>query len=146
MKLKNSFESFAWWCEVFKEPLSRNLDGGCWRWPSAEAEGATDYASDCMLARQLEFSFHVTLVKIIWIFVEMFVFVIVICKIFHCYEHNLECLDVERSKSFCWQGNFLRHSRENMTGNKNHGWSLSDRMKFNSVKYGLQKKGTSTKR
>ena len=116
LKLKNSFESFAWWCEVFKEPLSRNLDGGCRRWPSAEAEGATDYASDCMLARQLEFSFHVTLVKIIWIFVEMFVFVIVICKIFHCYEHNLECLDVERSKSLFWQGNVLRHSREKYGG------------------------------
>lgn len=69
-----------------------------------------------MLVGQLEFSFHATLVKIIWIFVEMFVFVIVICEIFHCYEHNVECLDVERSKSLCWQANFLRHSREKYGG------------------------------
>ena len=79
---------------MFKEPLPEI-------WPSAEAEGAaTDYASDCMCMLA-------ALVKTIWIFVEMLVFVIiVICEIFHCYEHNLECLDVERSKSLCWQGNF----------------------------------------
>ena len=27
VKFKNSFESFVWWCEVFKEPLSQNFDG-----------------------------------------------------------------------------------------------------------------------
>ena len=90
--------------------------GAAESWPSAEAEWATDYASDCMRARQLEFSLHVTLVKIIWIFVEIFCLVIVICEIFHCYEHNLECLDVERSKSLLWQGNVLRHSREKYGG------------------------------
>ena len=79
-------------------------------------KGQPTMLQDCMRARQLEFSLHVTLVKIIWIFVEMFVFVIVICKIFHCYEHNLECMDVERSKSLFWQGNFLRHSREKYGG------------------------------
>ena len=45
-----------------------------------------------------------------------FCLVIVICEIFHCFEHNLDCLYVERSKRLCWQGNFLRHSREKYGG------------------------------
>ena len=75
-----------------------------------------------MLVGQLEFSFHATLVKIIWIFVEMFLFVIVICESFHCYEHNVECLDVERSKSLCWHGRltFYVIREKNMAGNMNH--------------------------
>ena len=65
-----------------------------------------------MLARQLEFSFHVSLFED---YLD-FCLVIVICEIFHCFEHNLDCLYEERSKRLCWQGNFLRHSREKYGG------------------------------
>ena len=58
------------------------------------------------------------------------------CEIFHCFEHNLECLNVDSAGRVT----FYVIREKNMAGNMNHGSSISDRMKFNSIKYGLQRK------
>ena len=87
-------------------------------WPSAEAEGAAiDYA-----CRSTQIFFPRNLSEDYLDFCRNVCLRNCNLQDFHCYEHNLECLDVERSKSLFRQGNVLRHSREKyVAGNMNHG-------------------------